>query len=100
MQRNQAGQKQKHATTKKKAAGWGHGGEALPLCSFFAVVLVLVSLAVLVVLVAFVVFGVLVAPFVCAALVVCAAGAVFHVVVAELVIKQNNKEASRKRKSK
>jgi len=63
------------------------------LCSSFAVVVVLV------VLVAFVGFVVLVDPFVLSALVVCAAGAVLHVVVAELVIKQNNKEASRKRKS-
>jgi fatty acid desaturase len=64
----------------------------LRLCSPFAVVVVLLSLAVLV---AFVAFVVLVAPFVFAPLVVCAAGAVRHVVVAELVIKQNNKEANR-----
>ena len=69
--------KTKARNNKKKAAGWGHGGEALPLCSFFAVVLVLVSLAVLVVLVAFV----------SATLVVCAASAVLHIVVAALAIK-------------
>ena len=57
----------------------------------FAVVVVLVSLAVLVVLVAFVA---LVAPFVFATLVVCAAGAVLHVVVVELAINQNNKQGS------
>jgi uncharacterized protein YqjF (DUF2071 family) len=57
---------------------------------------VLLSLAVLVVLVAFVAF---VLPFVFAALVVCAAGGVLHVVVAEREIKQNSKEASRKTKS-
>ena len=56
---------------------------------------VLLSLAVLVVLVAFVAF---VVPFLFAALVVCAAGGVLHVVVAEREIKQNSKEASRKTK--
>jgi archaellum biogenesis protein FlaJ (TadC family) len=70
--------------------------------SLFAVVVVLVllSFAVLVVFVSFVAFLVLVVPFVFAAHVVCAAGAVLHVVVAELVIRQNNKEASRKQKGK
>ena len=47
----------------------------LRLCSSFAVVVVLVSLAVFVVLVAFV---------------VCAAGTVLHVPVAELVIRHSN----------
>jgi hypothetical protein len=60
------------------------------LCSSFAIVVVLVSFVVHVVAVAFVV---LVAPFVFAALVACPAGAVLHVVVAALLIKQNNKEA-------
>jgi arginine exporter protein ArgO len=64
------------------------------LCSPFAVVVIL-SFDVLVVLVSFVAFVVLVAPFVFAALVVCTAGAVLHVVVAEVVVKQN-KEASTK----
>jgi ABC-type multidrug transport system fused ATPase/permease subunit len=71
------------------------------LCSSFAVVVVLVSLVSLVVLVVpvvFIVFVVLVLPFVFDVLVVCAAGAVLHVVVAALVIKQNNKEAGRKTK--
>ena len=58
----------------------------------------LLSLTVLVVLVAFVVFGVLIAPFVFAAIVVCAAGAVLHVVAAEIADTQNNKEASRETK--
>ena len=57
-------------------------------CSCFVAVLVLV--------VAFVVFGV---PFVFAALIVCAAGVMLNVAVVALVIKQNNKEASRKAKS-
>ena len=50
-------------------------------------------------LVAFVAFVVLVVPFVFAALVVCAAGAVLHVVVAALVIKQNKKGVSRQQKT-
>ena len=66
----------------------------LRLCSSFAVV-ALFSLAVLLILAAFVA---LFSCFVFAALVVCATGAVLHVVVAELVIKHNNKEASIKTK--
>ena len=57
-------------------------------CSCFVAVLVLV--------VAFVVLGV---PFVFAALIVCAAGVMLNVAVVALVIKQKNKEASRKAKS-
>ena len=64
-------------------------------CSCFVVVLVLV-VAVLVLVVAFVVLGV---PFVFAALIVCAAGVMLNVAVVALVIKQKNKEASRKAKS-
>ena len=56
------------------------------MCSSFAVVVVLVSL------VAFIAFVVLVVPCVHAALVVCAAGAVFHVVVAALVNTCNQTE--------
>ena len=98
--------KTKAPNNKIRTAEGGHGGRhsacpqetqrQLRLCSAFAIVVVLVSIAVLVASVACVVLS---APFVVAALVVCAAGAVLHVVVAKLVIKQNNKEASRKRKS-
>ena len=55
-----------------------------------------IALVVLVLLVAFVVLGV---PFVVAALdFVCAAGAVLNVAVVALIVKQTNKEASRKTK--
>ena len=89
--------KQKHG---RRASPQGTQRQ-LRLCSSFAVVVVLVSLVSLVVLVVpvvFIVFVVLVLPFVFDVLVVCAAGAVLHVVVAALVIKQNNKEAGRKTK--
>ena len=86
--------KQKHG---RRASPQGTQRQ-LRLCSSFAVVVVLVSLVSLVVLVVpvvFIVFVVLVLPFVFDVLVVCAAGAVLHVVVAEVVVKQN-KEASTK----
>ena len=63
------------------------------MCSSLAAVAVFVAL---VLVVAFVVLGV---PFVFAALIVCAAGVMLNVAVVALVIKQKNKEASRKAKS-
>ena len=94
MQRDQKGQteinsKGVHGGRRSAPSSQAKGTQRqLRLCSSFAVVVGLVYLAVLVLLVAFVV---VVDPFVFAAFVVCAAGAVLHVVVVALAIKQNSK---------